>query len=457
MVKHSLIALLALCTGCMAPWDQVAVDTDPLTSTGTPDETAGDTASEQVILTVASAITEDTVWPEGAAVYLQGLVYVETGAHLRIEPGVTVHGEDGSALVVTRDGLITARGREDAPIVFTSSKPVGSRAPGDWGGLVLLGDAPVNLSDAVVEGVPDGETRGAFGGNDPTSNCGVLEYVRVEFTGFEVYTDNELNGITMAGCGSKTIVRHVQSHKGKDDGIEIFGGTVDIKNVVITEAGDDGLDIDMGWTGRGQFIVIAQGSWDGDNGIEADNLEDAHDSLPRSQPTLYNLTILGADDPKVSQRGMNLRRGVGLHLRNALLGWFPKEAFDLRDEASDRIATGELTMDGVALWTIGADGETWFTDESAPADDDDGGLDELTWLQGIADAGTVILGEDPLLSGVPDGHPRGGWMPGAGSPLSDGVRLPEQEFFDQGADYIGAVRPGATKGWWEGWAAFPQD
>ena len=125
---------------------------------------------------------------------------------------------------MTRDASLHAAGTADVPIVFTSASRK-APAPRRWGGLVMLGSAPVNQADAHIEGVPANDTRGSFGGDDADGSCGVLEYARIEFAGFEVYANNELNGLTLGGCGSGTIVRHVQVHRSLDDGVEMFGGT----------------------------------------------------------------------------------------------------------------------------------------------------------------------------------------------------------------------------------------
>ena len=161
---------------------------------------------------VRGPIVETTTWKTGRTYRLDGLVFVEAGARLLVEPGVTVLGGPGAALIVTRDASIHARGTEDEPIVFTSARPEGSRASGDWGGVVLLGNAPLNRERANVEGIPRNDGRGIFGGKDRRSNCGVLEYVRIEFAGYPIGADNELNGLTLGGCGSETLVRHVQTN-----------------------------------------------------------------------------------------------------------------------------------------------------------------------------------------------------------------------------------------------------
>ncbi|HAJ43650.1 MAG TPA: hypothetical protein DCM00_13520, partial [Alcanivorax sp.] len=196
-----------------------------------------------------------------------------------------------SALVITRGASLHAAGNADMPIVFTSGQPQGTRAPGDWGGVVLLGSAPVNQADAHIEGVPANDTRGSFGGDDADGSCGVLEYARIEFAGFEVYANNELNGLTMGGCGSGTIIRHVQVHRSLDDGVEMFGGTADLRHVLITGAGDDSLDWDWGWRGRVQFLIAQQHPNSGDNAFEADNNGNQHDAEPMSEPVMYNVTL----------------------------------------------------------------------------------------------------------------------------------------------------------------------
>ena len=130
---------------------------------------------------VQASVVETTTWKTGRTYRLDGLVFVEAGARLLIEPG--------AALIVTRDASIHARGTADAPIVFTGAKPEGTRTSDDWGGVVLLGNAPINRGQANVEGIPPSDERGVFGGGDRRSNCGVLEYVRVEFAGYAIGTE----------------------------------------------------------------------------------------------------------------------------------------------------------------------------------------------------------------------------------------------------------------------------
>ncbi len=458
---RTLPLLLITLSGCAGPWDPAwdLVDTDDTDV----EDTAPivDTSPPEPII-VDGPITTDTRWLATETYILDDLIFVEGTALLTIEAGTTIYGNPESALIITRDARLDARGRADAPIVFTSSKAPGTRAPGDWGGVVLLGNAPSNPSQAVIEGVQEGDFRGAYGGNDPTSNCGVLEFVRIEFPGFEVFANNELNGLTLGGCGSNTLVRNVHVHMTVDDGVEVFGGTVDLKNVLITRAGDDALDWDNGWQGRAQFVIIQMeqvarpDGKRGDNGIEADS---RFDTLPRSGPTIYNLTMVGANIDENPQRGMLLREGTGAILRNVLMQGSTLEGLDVRDpETGALAATGELALTHSMLYDIGTGnpGRNWVRDESGTADDDDGQFDELAWLQDTAAQNR--LGIDPQLPAAAFNLLGPNFIPIAGSPTANGAATPPlEEFFDISATYIGAVRPGTTQPWYGGWTAFPEN
>jgi len=259
-------------------------------------------------------ITADTTWCTGQTVTLQSRIYETNGATLTIQPGVIVKGAPGaeSALVVSRNGHLDAQGTATQPIVMTSGKPEGARLPGDWGGIVMFGRAPVNAgANVVFEGLNADELN-TYGGTDDAWNCGTIKYVRVEFAGQIFAPDKEFNGITAAGCGSATSISYVQLHRGNDDGIEFFGGSANFDHVLVTQQDDDGLDWDFGWHGRGQYLIVHNTV--GDQGMEADNnalgtITDA----PRSEPTLYNMTFLGAGAAVTG-------KGQGIMLRRATLG-----------------------------------------------------------------------------------------------------------------------------------------
>lgn len=255
---------------------------------------------------------------------------------LTIEAGTTIKGESGrDYLVVSRGSQIFAEGTAEAPIVFTSDK----KARGGWGGLVINGYAPINGCDTgVCQAEGEGST-GLYGGNEPADNSGVLKYVRVEYAGYQISPDNELNGIAFQGVGNRTLVENVQVHMAADDGMEFFGGTVRVKNIVVTGARDDSFDWTTGWHGKGQFILIKQYDDEANNGIEADSLKKNMAASPRSNPTLSNVTILGtmSETPKGGS-GMLLRRGTSINLFNSVVAGFRKGCLDIDDTETFRIS-----------------------------------------------------------------------------------------------------------------------
>ncbi len=410
---------------------------------------------------VSGSILENTRWTADKNYVLEDFIFVEAGARLTIEPGTRIRGEPGSALIVTRDGSLFARGKRDEPIVFTSNQPEGQRAAGDWGGLVLLGNAPVNLANPHIEGIPTSDPRGGFGGNNVSHTCGVLEFVRVEFAGFEIGANNELNGITFGGCGTGTIARYLQSHMGLDDGIEMYGGTADLQHIVVTGAADDSFDWEMGWQGRVQFMVVQQHADYGDNGFEADNWKGQPDAEPRSNPTLYNVTMVGSGNPDADQRTMTLRRGTGGTLRNFIVTGFPLETIDIGDAATAALLeSGELSLTDFIVFDIGADGQTFFEDERIPGDD--GGLVEADYF--ARPDLDFRFGVSPLLPVEASDPESPRFIPDASSPAANGAApLPtadatspsEFEFWDEASNYLGALRPGATESWLDSWTAFP--
>lgn len=410
----------------------------------------GFTAFEPQTIRVTDDITTDTVWESGKTYVLEKAVFVE-GANLTIQNGVTVKGKNGSALIVTQDSKLFSRGRADAPVVFTSARPEGQRVRGDWGGVVLLGKAPVNQPNAAIEGVPEGDTRGLFGGDDADHSCGVVEYTRIEFAGFEVYQNNELNGLTLGGCGRHTIIRNVQVHRALDDGIEMFGGTVDLKNIIVSGAADDSIDWDWGWTGRVQFAVIQQHSDVGDNAFEGDNNGNNHEARPRSEPSFYNVTLVGTGQGAKTHRGMVLREGSGGHFHNMIIDSYGIEAVDLRDEVSSLVGRGLLTFSNNLVANTGKLGRGI---EEEGKGDDDFGFSENAWIR-TPDQDNLFRLDSAL-------HIT------ARSPVSPNFQTrvqmrqmkattpPKSEFYDESAVYVGALNPRARSHWLDGWSAFPE-
>lgn len=405
---------------------------------------------------VEGVIDTDQLWQADRVYRLRGPVYVEAGALLTIEPGTRIEGEYGSALIVTASATLYARGQPDKPIVFTSSAIAGQRQSGDWGGVVLLGKASINQPAGHIEGVPASDSRGNFGGKDDGGICGVLEYVRIEFAGHEVFANNELNGLTLGGCGSGTVVRYVQVHRAADDGIEMFGGTADLKHIVITGARDDSLDWDMGWRGRVQYLIARQYIDRGDNGIEADNRATKHDAQPVSHPVLYNITLIGNGDPESGQRALTLRRGSAVSMHNFIALGQGKEFLDVRD-----VDTAQLLTDGVSkidhglLFNIGQRGITFAEPESGEADDDQG-FDEGGYLQSPSRA--IETRKSPLIK-QPFDEKKPTFTPSMEALRGVAVAAPPQdEFWDEGAAFLGAVKPSVSEdSWLSGWTEFPQN
>jgi hypothetical protein len=431
MMKHLVcsLSLLALLSGCS---EEESTSTETA-DTGTPGATE---------ITVSSDITADATWASGSIVTLSQLIVVTNNATLTIEPGVIVKGDNGSALVISRGAKLNAAGTAASPIIFTSSKPEGSRASGDWGGVVLLGSATLNLAggEGNIEGMPAGPAS-LYGGTDDASSCGSLKYVRIEFAGYVFGTDNELNGLTLGGCGSATELDFIQSHLGKDDGVEFFGGTANIKHLLVTQAADDSLDYDQGWRGNAQFIVIQQSASVGDKGIEGDNLKGVIDSTPRSRPTIFNASIIGSG-ANAEQAGLKIRVGAGLVLKNSIVANFQAGAIDL-DGATVPALVADSTLDfsNIDFFGNGAD--------QFPADDNDGGLDEAAYF-GDATKGFVTV--DPQFASTSLTAPD--FAAGNTAVQSGGATPPAGGFFDATATYHGAIAPTGTA-WTAGWTSYP--
>ena len=410
----------------------------------------GFTALEPRTIRVSDDITSATVWRGDKTYVLEDIVFVDN-ATLTIEAGATIKGENGAALIVTQDSQLFSRGRPDKPVVFTSARAQGERSRGDWGGVVLLGKAPVNQPSPQIEGIPAGDQRGSFGGTDTTDSCGVMEYTRIEFAGFEVYQNNELNGLTLGGCGSNTIVRHVQVHRALDDGIEMFGGTVDLKHILVTGAADDSIDWDWGWRGRVQFAIIQQHADAGDNAFEGDNNGDQHEARPRSEPVFYNVTLAGTGHGARSHRGMVLREGTGGHFHNMIIDSYAIEAMDTRDEVRALVASGSLSFSHNVIANAGSVNNAR---REQAQDDDDFGFDEEAWLRAKENRNLLSLGSalHPSARNVtsPDFRPR--------LSLRDmpATTPPKSEFFDESATYSGAINPRNPGSWLEGWTAYPE-
>ncbi|MGL6267579.1 MAG: hypothetical protein ACRC2O_06615, partial [Chitinophagaceae bacterium] len=195
-----------------------------------------------------STLTADKVW------VLNGYVYVANNATLTIQAGTKIISDvtNKGALLIERGAKINAVGTAAKPIVFTSGKPAGSKAPGDWGGIAICGKAKTNRSSTpVIEGGLDRP----FGGTDDLDNSGIMSYVRIEYAGIAAFPNSEINALTLAGVGSGTKIEYIQTAYANDDAYEFFGGTVSPKYLVAAYTADDDFDFDFGYTGKIQFAI----------------------------------------------------------------------------------------------------------------------------------------------------------------------------------------------------------
>ena len=212
------------------------------------------------VTTVTGHITSNTTWTNDKIYRLDGFVYVDSTVTLTIQPGTVIRGVKATkgSLIVTRGGKLIADGTKQLPIVFTSDEAAGTRTYGDWGGVILLGAAPINSAggQAVIEGgVNNANGDGQYGGTNATDNSGTLRYVRIEYAGIPFSANNEINGLTMGSVGSGTSIDYVQVSYSGDDSYEWFGGKVNCKHLIAFRGWDDEFDTDFGYTGMIQFAV----------------------------------------------------------------------------------------------------------------------------------------------------------------------------------------------------------
>ncbi|MCD4751192.1 MAG: hypothetical protein K8R59_17600 [Thermoanaerobaculales bacterium] len=402
---------------------------------------------------IITNVTADATWTADTLYILAQPIFIEAGATLTIEPGTVIFGDTGNrgTLVVAQGAKLMADGTPMNPIVMTSSNELGARSASDWGGLIINGYAPINVPGGVSQG--EGDT-GAYGGGanpDPDDDSGVLRYLRVEFAGIEFSPDNELNGIAFQGVGRGTVVDHVQVHFNEDDGIEMFGGTVDLKYMVLTGIADDSMDWTEGWQGRAQFVVAVQYGADADHGVEADNWEQDNDADPRAHSRIYNCTFIGSGDTgDKGDDGLKLRRGTGGDFHNWIVHGFRETGLDIdNDSTYNQANTGGLVLDNSIIAGNGA-----FTGQPNLKQDAEGdwqGSD--TWFTQSMGANRIVdpMLADPFFNLVPD------LAPMAGSPAFDAnfVRSPPEDggFFEP-VDYLGAVAPGPnwTQDAWINWS-----
>ena len=321
----------------------------------------------------------NVVWTANNEYLLNGLVFVDAGATLTIQPGTVIkgkpgQGENASALVVARGGKIFASGTADAPIVFTAEaddakdpNDLPDDARGLWGGVIILGNATLNSTpgETPIEGIPVNEPRGLYGGSDDADNSGVFRFVSIRHGGTDIGAGNEINGLTMGGVGSGTVIEYVEVFNNQDDGFEWFGRTVNTKYLVSAFNSDDAFDYDEGFRGKGQFWFVIQDDETGNRAGEHDGGTTPEDGTPYATPMIYNATYIGSGE--FSDNGDNdtvleIRDNAGGHYINSIFTDFANEGIDVEDSDSgedsrDRLDAGDLKLANNVWWGFGAGNE----------------------------------------------------------------------------------------------------
>ncbi|MEX0981249.1 MAG: hypothetical protein WD577_01395 [Bacteroidales bacterium] len=287
------------------------------------------TIEQTEIVTDLGGGTGTTTWSNDKEYLISGFVFVNDGQVLTIEPGTIIrakagHGSLASALIIARGGKIVAEGTNIEPIIFTAegddlkgSVPLEAR--GLWGGLIILGNAPINTKEGedMIEGLPVSEPRSLYGGIDDDDNSGILRYISIRHGGTNIGEGNEINGLTLGGVGRQTIVEYIEVISNEDDGIEIFGGTVNCKNLVVSFCGDDAFDIDQGYRGKCQFL-LGINIESSDKALECSGGLQPMQLLPGAFPSIYNATFVG-DRRNSSLALLDYNSYGAAHLINSIL------------------------------------------------------------------------------------------------------------------------------------------
>ena len=364
--------------------------------------TAGLASGIAAQVNVSGNITVSSTWTANNYYNLQGQVYVKDGATLTIQPGVVIASQDGGSLAVTRDSKIYALCTQDKPIIFTSdnelafwtadgSHPTGKNpksgvarvANSEWGNLTLMGNGYISENDAGLippndpfpaatnranmEGLVAGAATDQYGGGDDDDNSGTIRYVSLRYAGKVVSLTNELNGLSLGGIGRDTDIHHVEIYCNVDDGIEIWGGAVNVKYFSVWNIGDDSFDVDQGWRGKAQFGLLVQGHSGtgaantqgggiGDNVFEMDGAEQSS-YQPVTTAALYNVTAIGQPQDAGGDHATAWRDNARVQFRNSIF-------MDIGDKVvnfdnSDGDGGAGYGFGGTLSWA-----DTWTTDFS---------------------------------------------------------------------------------------------
>ncbi len=333
-------------------------------------------ALAQAPIEVTGVLTGEVTWTSSNTYVLVGRVFVDDGATLTIEPGAVIKGRfnadpnNAAALIVAKGGKIMAEGTASEPIIFTAedddvsvADDLTSSDRGLWGGVIVLGSARLNVAGGVeqIEGIPETEARGAYGGDNDADTSGVLRYVSIRHGGASIAPNNEINGLTLGGVGSGTVIDYVEVFANQDDCFEWFGGTVSARHLVGAFCGDDTFDYDEGFRGKGQFWFAIQADDDAGSGGEFDGGTTPEDGQPYAIPMLYNLTMIGsgaASSLGSNDYALNLRDNAGGKIYNSIFTDYFGRAVQVEDLASGedswaRLQAGDLEITNNLFWDFG--------------------------------------------------------------------------------------------------------
>jgi hypothetical protein len=438
-------------------------------------ETDDTTPSTNGMTEVKGDIAASTKWTADKIYFLKGTVYVTSGATLTIEPGTIIKGDKATkgALVISRGGKIIADGTVDKPIVFTSAQPAGARREGDWGGLVLLGKAPVNQgTDISIEGIADdGSGKGKYGGTDANDNSGILRYVRVEFAGIPLSPDNEINGVTFGGVGAGTTIDYVQVYRSGDDSFEWFGGTVNAKHLIAIDGWDDDFDTDFGYSGKIQFAVgqrlIVTADQSGSNGFESDNDGSGSNLTPKTSAVFSNMTVIGpitaaADKGKQNanfQHAAQIRRNSSLSTFNSVFAGFPEGIYiddskvTTAGATSTNYTSGTLKFMNNIIVSCNSKGNEVKGENKALFETTlrtDNVFNDALYAADLFAAPNLFSKDLSTKVGRPDFSLKAGSIAATGALFTD-AKFTGDTFFDKTVAYKGAF---GTTDWTAGWASF---
>lgn len=425
---------------------------------------------------------------------LKGWVYVAEGAKLTIEAGTVIKGDKDTkaSLIIEPGAQIFAQGSKTAPIVFTSNQAVGKRKPGDWGGLVICGNAPNNQTKAIIEG---GLTT-QHGGNNPNDNSGVLSYVRIEFAGYPFKEDQEINGLTLGSVGAGTQIDHIQVSYSNDDSYEWFGGNVNCKYLVAYRGWDDDFDTDFGYSGKLQYLLsvrhprIADKSWS--NSFESDNDGKGSSKQPWTSAVFSNVTVVGpmGQDAAFQNNGdyinageynpnngsklgaylssIQIRRNSHINIFNSVFMGFPVGLIVENDKGSTTqtwAKDGVIDFENIYFAGMGIVG-TDVNKKTSPMYSTDGGKTFDVEKTPFSETFFSSKPSNKSLNSISDlkleqpnslkSNPS--WLPTSSSPLLGKANFSNSKlasFFDK-VSYVGAFNKGDN--WLEGWTNFdPQN